>query len=143
MGREQDQDLLTQEVCDVTSEEQKFSCQGDKITPVKNTGLCVTASGKYCKFSITNRYEISIIAVRSVGFNTKFVIFLHHHQNVPNDIMVIINISITSSTSIRIRLKNYADREGCYWQRWIAPSEICINLQIIRKPNPIVVSLLI
>ena len=37
-------------------------------------------------------------------------------------------------------------REGCYWQRWIAPSvpsEICITLQIIRKPNPIVVSLLI
>ena len=64
MGREQDQDLLTQEVCDVTSEEQKFSCQGDKITPVKNTGLCVTASGKYCKFNITKRYEISIIAVR-------------------------------------------------------------------------------
>ena len=57
--------------------------------------------------------------------------------------MVIISISITTSTSIRIRLKNYVVREGCYWQRWIAPSEICITLQIIRKPNPIVVSLLI
>ena len=60
-----------------------------------------------------------------------------------NDIMIIISISVTISTSIRTRLKNYADREGCYWQRWIAPSEICITLQIIRKPNPIVVSLLI
>ena len=75
MGREQDQDLLTQEVCDVTSEEQKFTCQGDKIAPVKNTGLYVTASGKYCKFNITKRYEISIIAVRSLGFNTKFANF--------------------------------------------------------------------
>ena len=71
MGREQDQDLLTQEVCDVTSEEQKFTCEGDKIAPVKNTGLYVTASGKYCKFNITKRYEISTIALRSVGFNTK------------------------------------------------------------------------
>ena len=55
--------------------------------------------------------------------------------------MVIISISITTSTCIRIRQN--ADREGCYWQRWIAPSEICITVQIIRKPNPIVVSLLI
>ena len=141
MGREQNQDLLTQEVCDVTSEEQKFTCQGDKIAPVKNTGLYVTASGKYCKFNITKRYEISIIAVRSLGFNTMFANFPPPPPNVPNDIMVIISISITTSTCIRIRQN--ADREGCYWQRWIAPSEICITLQIIRKPNPIVVSLLI
>ena len=45
MGREQGEDLLTQDVCDVASEEQKFTCKGKRITPVKNSGLCVTASG--------------------------------------------------------------------------------------------------
>ena len=45
MGREQGLDLLKQEICDVKSEEQRFTCKGEKVTPVKNSGLCVTASG--------------------------------------------------------------------------------------------------
>ena len=32
-------------------------------------------------------------------------------------------------------MKNYADRGGCYWPRWITPSEICIILYILQKPN--------
>ena len=45
MGRAQGMDLLTQEVCDVKSEEQRFTCKGNSVTPVKDSGLCVTASG--------------------------------------------------------------------------------------------------
>ena len=101
MSREKDKDLLTQEVCEVTSEKQYFTCQGNMITTVKNTGLFVTSSGKYFKFNITKRYEISIIALRSVGFNTNFENFPHHHQNVPSDIMVTIT---TSSIRITIQM---------------------------------------
>ena len=32
-------------------------------------------------------------------------------------------------------MKNYADQGGCYWPRWITPSEICIILYILQKPN--------
>lgn len=46
MGRDQGLDLLKQEICDVKSEEQKFTCKGNTVTPEKDSGLCVTASGK-------------------------------------------------------------------------------------------------
>lgn len=46
MGRDQGQDLLKQEICDVKSDEQKFTCKGNTVTPEKDSGLCVTASGK-------------------------------------------------------------------------------------------------
>ena len=46
MGTAQGQALVQQQACDVTSEEQKFTCDGNKITPVKDSGVCVTASGK-------------------------------------------------------------------------------------------------
>lgn len=45
MGTAQGQALVQQQACDVTSEEQKFTCDGNKITPVKDSGVCVTASG--------------------------------------------------------------------------------------------------
>ena len=35
-------------------------------------------------------------------------------------------------------MKNSADRGGCYRPRWITPSEICRILQILRKPNSII-----
>ncbi|CAH3136107.1 unnamed protein product [Pocillopora meandrina] len=44
MGSDQGQALVLQQACDVTSEEQKFTCNGTKITPVKDSGLCVTGS---------------------------------------------------------------------------------------------------
>lgn len=45
MGRDQGLDLLKQQACDVKSEEQRFTCKKNKIMPVKDSGLCVTASG--------------------------------------------------------------------------------------------------
>ena len=45
MSRDQGLDLLTQQACDVKSEEQRFTCKKNKIVPVKDSGLCVTASG--------------------------------------------------------------------------------------------------
>lgn len=45
MGRDQGLDMLQQQACDVKSEEQRFTCNKNKITPVKDSGLCVTASG--------------------------------------------------------------------------------------------------
>ena len=53
MGREQGLDLLKQEICDVKSEEQRFTCKGNKVTPVKDSGLCVTASGNCFSVSVT------------------------------------------------------------------------------------------
>ena len=47
MGRDQGLDLLKQEVCDAKSDEQRFTCKGNTMTPVKDSGLCVTASGNY------------------------------------------------------------------------------------------------
>ncbi|XP_074608868.1 uncharacterized protein LOC141863292 [Acropora palmata] len=44
MGREQGLNVLQQQICDVESDEQKFTCKGNQITPVKDSGLCVTAS---------------------------------------------------------------------------------------------------
>ena len=35
--------------------------------------------------------------------------------------------------------ENYGDRGGCYPQRQITPSEISITLQMIGKPNSIIV----
>ena len=46
MGRDQGLDLLQQQACDVSSEEQRFTCkESNKIAPVKDSGLCVTGSG--------------------------------------------------------------------------------------------------
>lgn len=45
MGSDQGQALVLQQACDVTSEEQKFTCNGTRISPVKDSGLCVTGSG--------------------------------------------------------------------------------------------------
>ena len=53
MGREQGLNVLQQQICDVESEEQKFTCKGNQITPVKDSGLCVTASGNTMSFSIS------------------------------------------------------------------------------------------
>ena len=35
-------------------------------------------------------------------------------------------------------MTNYSDRGGWYRTRWITPSEICIILHILRKPNSII-----
>ena len=40
-------------------------------------------------------------------------------------------------------IKNYGDREGCYPSRRLTPSEISIILHMIRKPNSLIVLLLI
>ena len=39
--------------------------------------------------------------------------------------------------------KNYTDQGGCYRPRWITASEISIILHLIRRPNTIIVLLLI
>ena len=40
-------------------------------------------------------------------------------------------------------VKNFTDQGGCYQPRWITASEISIILHIIRRPNTIIVLLLI
>ena len=45
MGRDQGLDLLKQQACDVRSEDQRFTCEKNKKMPVKDSGLCITASG--------------------------------------------------------------------------------------------------
>ena len=54
-------------------------------------------------------------------------------------------ITIISNYWIQLSydLKNYADFGGDYRLRWITPSEICIILKVIRKPNPVLVLLFI
>ena len=45
VGREQGLDRVQQETCDVKSDAQRFACQENQITAVKDSALCVTASG--------------------------------------------------------------------------------------------------
>ena len=40
-------------------------------------------------------------------------------------------------------VKNYGDQGGCFRLRQITPSKICTILQIVRKPNAIIVLLFI
>ena len=71
MGREQGLDLLQQEICDVKSEEQRFTCKGEKVTPVKDSGLCVTASGNCFSVSVTMFLQLAPSALTGVFVNLK------------------------------------------------------------------------
>ena len=64
MGRDQGLDLLKQQACDVKSEEQRFTCKKNKIMPVKDSGLCVTASGNCSTiFYLPHRQYLGDIAI--------------------------------------------------------------------------------
>lgn len=62
MGRDQGLDLLKQQACDVKSEEQRFTCKKNKIMPVKDSGLCVTASGN-CFTIVSVHYSGNILVI--------------------------------------------------------------------------------
>ena len=72
MGRDQGLNVLQQQICDVESDEQKFICEGNQITPVKDSGLCVTASGNTIFFSIS----LLFLIITSLLSNSPIYLFI-------------------------------------------------------------------
>ena len=93
-----------------------------------------------CRFSMASENEV-ITMESSCHHMTKCTSL----NKLPHSKRWIQQITIISNYWIRLSydLKNYADFGGNYPLRRITPSEICIILKVIRKPNPVLVLLFI